>query len=93
MSGSEGKVPVITPGAIVGLVVALVLTIGSGMVGCPVYAVWRAQKAGEAELAQADQDDGKDSCGILIQEPLTRMLGLADGRRRTDRTAAARAVC
>jgi len=44
-------------------------------------------------VVRADTDDGKDSCGILIQEPLTRMLGLADGRRRTDRTAAARAVC
>jgi len=38
-------------------------------------------------------DDGKDSCGILIQEPLTRLLGLADGRRQADRTAAARVVC
>ncbi len=56
MSDSEGKVPVITRGAIVGIAVALVLTVGTGMVGCPVYAVWRAQKAGEAELAQADQN-------------------------------------
>ncbi len=56
MSGSDDKVPVITPGGVVGLVVAVVLTVGTGMAGCPVYQVWRAQKAGEAELAQADQN-------------------------------------
>ena len=55
-TGSEGRVPRITPGAVVGLAVAVVLTVGTGMVGCPVYEVWRAQKAGEAELAQADQN-------------------------------------
>ncbi len=43
-------------GAIVGIVVLVLLTIGSGMVGCPIYNVWSAQKAGEAELAQADQN-------------------------------------
>jgi len=52
---TDGKAPVITRGAIVGIAVALVLTVSTGMVGCPVYAVWRAQKAGEAELAQADR--------------------------------------
>ena len=56
MSDSDGKAPTITPGAIVGIAVGLLLTVGTGMVGCPVYAVWRAQKAGEAELAQADQN-------------------------------------
>jgi len=39
MSDSEGKAPVITRGAIVGIVVGLVLTVGTGMVGCPMYAV------------------------------------------------------
>ena len=53
---SERQLRVITPGAVVGIAVAVVLTVGSGMVGCPVYEVWRAQKAGEAELAQADQN-------------------------------------
>jgi len=53
---SDSKAPAITPGAIVGIAVAVVLTVGTGMVGCPVYEVWRAQKAGEAELAQADQN-------------------------------------
>ena len=53
---SDSQVPFITPGAVVGIVVLVVLTVGTGMVGCPVYEVWRAQKAGEAELAQADQN-------------------------------------
>jgi hypothetical protein len=45
-----------SPRAIIGIVVLLLLTIGTGMVGCPIYNVWSAQKAGEAELAQADQN-------------------------------------
>jgi len=50
--------------------------------------------AGPWKLANLPHmDDGKDSCGILTQDPLTRVLGLADGRRLADRTAAARAVC
>ncbi len=53
---SEREIPVVTPGGIMGVVVAVVLTVGSGMVGCPMYEVWHAQKAGEAELAQADQN-------------------------------------
>ena len=56
VSDSEGRVPRITPGAIVGVVAVVVLTVGTGMVGCPIYSVWHAQKAGEAELAQADQN-------------------------------------
>ena len=43
-------------GAIIGIVVLVLLTVGTGMVGCPIYNVWSAQKAGEAELAQADQN-------------------------------------
>ncbi len=43
-------------GSVIGIVVLVLLTIGSGMVGCPIYNVWHAQKAGEAELAQADQN-------------------------------------
>ena len=55
MSESSGvRLP--SKGAVVGVVVAVVLIIGSGMVGCPVYRVWSAQKEGEAELAQADQN-------------------------------------
>jgi len=53
---SDSRTPAITLGAVIGIAVAMVLTVGTGMVGCPVYEVWRAQKAGEAELAQADQN-------------------------------------
>ena len=54
---SESRIsPIITKGAIIGLVMLVLLTVGTGMFGCPVYEVWRAQKAGEAELAQADQN-------------------------------------
>jgi len=42
--------------AILAIILLVLLTIGSGMVGCPIYNVWSAKKAGEAELAQADQD-------------------------------------
>ena len=53
---SDSKTPAITPGAIIGIAIVVVLTVGTGMVGCPMYSVWHAQKAGEAELAQADQN-------------------------------------
>jgi len=43
-------------GAVFGIVMMVFLTIGGGMIGCPVYNVWLAQKAGEAELAKADQN-------------------------------------
>ena len=55
MSGS-GRAPFISTGAIIGIAVLVLLTVGTGMVGCPIYNVWSAQKAGEAELAQADQN-------------------------------------
>ncbi len=55
MSGS-GEEPSINMGAIVGVIVVILATVGTGMVGCPVYDVWTAKKAGEAELAQADQN-------------------------------------
>lgn len=56
-AGKTGdKAPFITTGAAVGIGTVLLLTAGTGMVGCPVYSVWRAQKTGEAELAQADQN-------------------------------------
>jgi hypothetical protein len=46
----------LSPGAIIGLLVIVVLVIGGGMYGCPVYNVWSAQKFGEAELARAEQN-------------------------------------
>ncbi len=46
----------ITASGVVGVFACVVLTVGIGMAGCPQYNVWHAQKAGEAELAQADQN-------------------------------------
>jgi regulator of protease activity HflC (stomatin/prohibitin superfamily) len=42
--------------AVAGVFAAVILTVGAGMTGCPVYNVWEAQKRGEAELAQAEQN-------------------------------------
>jgi regulator of protease activity HflC (stomatin/prohibitin superfamily) len=44
----------LSPGAIVGLIVAVLLTIGGGMWGCPTYNVYSQLMAGEAELAKAE---------------------------------------
>ncbi len=52
----SSKVPAVSTSAIIGLVVLVLATVGTGMVGCPVYEVWRAEKTGQAELAQADQN-------------------------------------
>lgn len=43
-------------GAAIGLGTMLLLTIGAGMYGCPRYSVYSAEKAGQAELARADQN-------------------------------------
>ncbi len=51
---SRAKLP--STGALFGIILLVLMTIGSGMVGCPIYNVWSAQKAGEAELAQADHN-------------------------------------
>ena len=53
---SDSKELTISTGAIVGISATLLLVIGIGMVGWPVYSVWRAQKTGEAELARAGQN-------------------------------------
>jgi len=44
---SRGRLP--GTAAIFGIILLVLLTIGSGMVGCPMHNVWSAQKAGEAE--------------------------------------------
>lgn len=43
-------------GAVVGLGFVLLSTLGLGLYGCPRYSVYQAEKAGQAELAQADQN-------------------------------------
>ena len=52
----SSRTPFISTSAVTGIVVLVLLTTGTGMVGCPIYNVWSAKKAGEAELAQADQN-------------------------------------
>lgn len=46
----------ISTGGIIGIVVAIVGTVGIGMAGCPAYNVYSATMSGKAELAQADQN-------------------------------------
>ena len=48
--------PIAVGSVIFAICLMVVLTIGGGMVGCPIYNVWSAQKAGEAQLAQAQQN-------------------------------------
>jgi regulator of protease activity HflC (stomatin/prohibitin superfamily) len=43
-------------GATTGLVVAVLMTVGLGMWGCPSYNVYSAEMSGKAELAQAEQN-------------------------------------
>jgi regulator of protease activity HflC (stomatin/prohibitin superfamily) len=71
---------------VIGLVFVVVTVIGSGMVGCPVYNVWSARKAGEAELAQADQNRQiavaqakakAESAQYEAQSEITRAHGVA----------------
>ncbi|MBB5337573.1 hypothetical protein [Pectinatus brassicae] len=37
-------------------IIGVVVIIGVLMVGCPTYSVWQQNKAGEAELARAEQN-------------------------------------
>jgi len=69
---------------------AVVFCIGSGMMGCPVYNVWAAKKAGEAELAQADQNRQiavaqakakAESAQYEAQSEITRANGVATANK------------
>jgi regulator of protease activity HflC (stomatin/prohibitin superfamily) len=44
----------LSPGAIIGLIVTVVLIVGGGMWGCPAYNVYSERMVGEAELAKAE---------------------------------------
>lgn len=46
----------ITFTGILGCFMALILTVGLGMWGCPTYNVYSAEMSGKAELAQAEQN-------------------------------------
>jgi len=54
MNEKKGRIP--SPRAVIGIVVLVIVMVGIGLVGWPIYGVWSARKAGEAELAQADQN-------------------------------------
>jgi regulator of protease activity HflC (stomatin/prohibitin superfamily) len=54
MNEKKGWIP--SPRAVIGIVLLVIVMVGIGLVGWPIYGVWSARKAGEAELAQADQN-------------------------------------
>lgn len=74
--------------ASIGMTLALLVT--GGMIGCPQYRVWPAEKAGEAELAQAEQNrriavqeaQAKlDSAKLQAQAEVERAKGVAEANR------------
>jgi len=74
---------------VVGIVI-LALVIGLAMVGCPTYNVYTAQKAGEAELAQATQNRQiaineaqakMESAKLLAQAEVERAKGVAEANK------------
>jgi regulator of protease activity HflC (stomatin/prohibitin superfamily) len=76
----------ISPGAIIGLAVAIILIIGGGMYGCPLYGVYQQRLLGEAELGRAEyqrrtaviEAQAKmDSARLLAQAEVERAKGLA----------------
>jgi regulator of protease activity HflC (stomatin/prohibitin superfamily) len=78
--------PHITLPAIFGVFVAILLTIGIGMYGCPRYAVYSAEKDGEAAYARAEQDRQivvrqalakRDAAVLEAQAEVERAKGLA----------------
>ena len=67
-------------------IVVVVILIVSGMFAYPIYRVWSAEKAGEAELAQAEQNRQiavkeaqakKDSAKMLAEAEVVRAEGVA----------------
>ena len=84
MSDLPGRLA--NPRAIAGIIAMVVLTSGAGMVGIPIYGVWSAQKAGEAQLAQANQNRQiavaqarakAESAHFLAEAEITRAEGVA----------------
>jgi regulator of protease activity HflC (stomatin/prohibitin superfamily) len=80
----------ISPGAIVGLVVAAVLIIGGGLYGCPLYGVYQQRLVGEAELARAEyqrrtavvEAEAKlAAAGKLAEAEVARAKGLAQANQ------------
>jgi hypothetical protein len=80
----------ISPGAIVGLVVMVIVIIGGGMYGCPLYGVYQQRLLGESELARADfqrrtavvEAQAKmDAATLLAQAEVERAKGLAQANQ------------
>jgi regulator of protease activity HflC (stomatin/prohibitin superfamily) len=85
----------ISPGAIIGLAVALILIIGGGMYGCPLYGVYQQRLAGEAELGRAEyqrrtaviEAQAKmDAAKLLAQAEVERAKGLAQANTILDQS-------
>ena len=84
MSPAVGRLP--SPRAIAGIVMLVLVVAAAGLVGGPIYGVWSARKAGEAELAQADQNRQiavaqarakAESAHFLAEAEITRAEGVA----------------
>ena len=74
------------PRTIAGVIVLLITTTGTAMVGLPIYGVWSARKTGEAQLAQANQNRQiavaqararAESAHFLAEAEITRAEGVA----------------
>ena len=74
----------------IGIGVTIVLTIGSGMIGCPAYSVYVAEKEGQAELARAEQNRQiqiaqsrakKEAAQFEADAEITRAHGVAEANR------------
>lgn len=79
-----------TPSAIIGIVVAIILIVGGGMYGCPLYGVYQQRLLGEAELARADyqrrtavvEAQAKlDAASKLAEAEVARAKGLAQANQ------------
>ena len=77
-------------GGIIGVIFAILMTVGLGMWGCPTYNVYMAEMSGKAELAQADQNRQiqiaqskakADAAQYEAQAEITRATGVAQANK------------
>lgn len=80
----------ISTGAVIGICLTVVVIIGGGLYGCPRYGVYSAQMAGEAELAQAEQNRQvlvrtamakRDSASLEAEAEVARAKGVAEANK------------
>jgi len=76
----------ITFGGVIGVFMAIALSIGVGLYGCPQYNVYTARLDGEAELAKANQNRQiavteaqakKEAASLLAETEVIRAEGVA----------------